>query len=340
LPALLVLIACGSPSGSTFFGGCPHGGCVPFSATNAGTGGLVAQGGNPQGGDGQGGSSGGDAGAAQGGAGAGGGLAGAGGSAAGAGSAGLGGGDSGASGASGTAGTAGASGDAAGGNAGSAGDAGSGGAGGSSSCLPQVGALSNTLIYDGSEGACTLALAPPRSGVWYAFDDGTTPEPSLVSPQAGGRGGGGTGCSIHDTGNGATNYGGGFSLVFNGTAAAPCVYDASVFTGIHLYLRGSTTATQTTNNMVRVNVVTTTTSDEFGTCTNACNDHYGVWCPVMSGNFTLCDVPFGNLSRRGFGSPADFSKAQILFLQILAVRAPGAQGGTNWNLTADDVTFY
>ncbi|HEY4158213.1 MAG TPA: hypothetical protein VGM29_08955 [Polyangiaceae bacterium] len=336
-----MLVACGSPSGSAFFGGCPHGGCVPFSATSAGTGGLVAQGGNSQGGDGQGGSSGGDAGGAQGGAGAGagagGGLAGAGGSAAGAGNAGFGGGGEG-GGDSGASGTAGASGDAAGGNAGSAGDAGSSGAGGLSSCLPQVGA--NSLIYDGSEGACTLGLAPPRTGVWYAFDDGTTPQPSLVSPQAGGRGSGGSGCSIHDTGNGATDYGGGFSLVFNGTATAPCVYDASVYTGIHLYLRGSTTATQTANNMVRVNVVTTTTSDEFGTCTNACNDHYGVWCAVMNGNFTLCDVPFGNLSRRGFGSPADFSKAQVLFLQILAVRAPGAQGGTNWNLSADDVTFY
>jgi hypothetical protein len=240
-----------------------------------------------------------------------------------------------------------AGGSASGGTESTLGGSSSAGSGGASNCMSQVGLSSALSIYGAGNGACSLSLAPPNVGTWFAFDDGThmPPPGSSVTAQAGGHGA--AGCYVQSAGPGATNWGGGFGFALNGTGDAPCVFDASVYNGIHLSLRGTTQYTEGANyaptpNLMRVNVVTTATSDTYGTCTGAsglCDDHYGVWCTVGP-NFALCDVPFGNLSQRGWGAVEPFDKSQLLQIQILAVRDPAGAGPTTWNVAAEDVTFY
>ncbi len=227
------------------------------------------------------------------------------------------------------------------------------GAGGASNCVTQVGVASALTIYGAGNGVCSLSLAAPNVGVWFAFDDGThmPPPGSSVTAQNGATMGRGptaaAGCYVQGAGPGATNWGGGLGFALNGTGDAPCVFDASAYSGIHLSLRGTTQYTEGANyaptaNLVRVNVVTTATSDTYGTCTGAsgeCDDHYGVWCTVGP-NFALCDVPFGNLSQRGWGAVEPFDKSQLLRIQILAVRDPAGAGPTTWNVAAENVAFY
>ena len=223
---------------------------------------------------------------------------------------------------------------------------GSAGSGGASSCSVRVGLPSDLTIYSGGDGACALGLSPPIAGTWFAFDDGShmPPPGSSVNAQMGGRGGG---CYVQGGGPGATNWGGGFGFALNGSGTAPCVFDASAYSGIHLYLRGNTVGTEGVNyaptaNIVRVNVVTTATSGMYGTCDPAqgqCDDHFGVWCPVGQA-WAQCNVPFGNLSQRGWGAVETFDKSQLLQVQILAVRDTAAAGPTTWNVGADDVAFY
>ena len=166
-----------------------------------------------------------------------------------------------------------------------------------------------------------------------------------VRSQKGGHGA--AGCFVHGSGAGATDWGGGIAFSLNGSREAPCPYDASAYRGVSIYLTGGALATQGPNyqsmpNTVRVNAVTTATSDAHGTCNAAlgkCNDHFGVWCTLGLG-WSRCDVPFENLSQRGWGAVEHFDKAQLLQIEILTVRDPDAPFATSWDISADDVAFY
>lgn len=236
-----------------------------------------------------------------------------------------------------------------GGGAGDSPSMGGAGAGASNHCVTQMGVATALTVYHQGSGdhGCSLELDPPRSGTWFTFDDGTgSPTPSSsVSAHPGNPSD--RGCSVVGTGKGTTNWGGGIGFVLNGNEASACPYDAAAYGGLALYLKGSTVATQGPNyqaneNIVRVDVVTTATSDIDGTCLPAdekCNDHFGAWC-LLSQDWTRCDVPFDNLSQRGWGAVKHFDKAQLLKIQITVVRDSAGSRPTDWDIAVDDVAFY
>jgi hypothetical protein len=324
---LLAAAACGSPD-TSLFSRCEGSRCGGSSAAGAGQGGLApVPGERAQSGAGQGAGAGTNAGSDSS-------LAGF-----------VGGGDS-AGGPSSFGGAGAAGGPSSLGGAGAAGGP-SPGRGVASGCVPQVGAVSTLFLYNGADSACSLNLAPPRTGSWFAFDDGTCVPPvgSKVSVQTGDHND--SACYVQGTGEGATDWGGGIGFALNGSGASPCEYDASAYSGVLIYVKGSAAATQGPNyqpaaSTLRVNVVTTATSDVYGTCTpvdGKCNDHFGVWCTLGSA-WARCDVPFGNLSQRGWGAVKHFDKAQLLQIQLVALRDPGASAATNWDISVDDVAFY
>ncbi|HEY4157497.1 MAG TPA: hypothetical protein VGM29_05345 [Polyangiaceae bacterium] len=256
------------------------------------------------------------------------------------------------SGGSGALGNGGAGGDAAGT---SGGDAGGGGAGlaGSGGTDASAGAGGATLpatcepasaapnVYDGmpSNGSCPSAIAAPRVGFWYSFNDGTgVQRPAPDEEHLGTLGGraGAADCAMHNTGTSFTTWGGGFGFDFGDAATGPCTYDASAFHGISLYLKGTTAGTQGIGlgafpNTVRVNLATTESnaSDQ---------DHYGAWCSV-SGSYTLCSLSFATVKQAGWGVPITFNPAHVVSLAVQASLAEGF-ASTSWDVWVDDVTFF
>ncbi len=215
-------------------------------------------------------------------------------------------------------------------------------------CAPSSVGASALSLYEGGGGSCSLSLDPPRSGGWFAFDDGTLAAPLTPSLSAEAGGHNGASCRIHASGHGATGWGAGIAFGFaEAGEAAPCIYDATPYRAIRLYLKGTTNATEGQSyaaaaNLVRVNVVTTATSDTYGTCSSTlgkCNDHFGVWCAVGT-DWVECDVPFDNLSQRGWGIRTSFDRAQLLNVQVVALRDPNASSPTSWDFAASDVAFY
>jgi len=228
--------------------------------------------------------------------------------------------------------------------------AGAGGRGASAGgCVTRAGVASALSIYgnDDAGGACSFNLAPPSTGTWFRTDDGTGRSPPSFSAETRNDGSNAHGCYVHSSQSGARDWGGGFGFALNGSGDAPCPYDATVYGGLVVLLKGSTRATQGRDyqpreNTVRVNVVTTETSDVFGSCAPAdgkCNDHYGVWCSLTN-DWARCEVPFDQLSQRGWGAVKKFIKADLLEIQIVAVRDPKASAKTSWDLAAANVAFY
>lgn len=250
------------------------------------------------------------------------------------------------------AGSTGSGGDGTGGSAGSTGSGGTGGTG-PTACVPVTGAPGDLLIYDGTPGAsgCDDRLNPPHTGHWFAFNDGTGQQtPAAGQVHAGvlnGRGGAND-CMIQTQGSNFSGWGGSLKLWLN-YGQGVCSFDASNYSGIRFYIRGSTNGTMgpgsvAADNTVRVNVPTRSTAsvDQGGACVpegGPCDDSYGTWCTVTP-DWTQCEVPFDNLSQSGWGMDASFLKSEILSLQIQASRYEAGGGTVSWDLYVDDVTFY
>jgi hypothetical protein len=255
-----------------------------------------------------------------------------------------------------------------GGGSSTAGHGGSGGTGVVSSdagagdipanCTTQIGTAKDALVYDGTPIGtfCSDQVNPPHIGSWFSVNDGTGRQtPPIGQPIAhlGGRSGS-TDCAVHTLGTGFTDWGGGIGLNLNLSKARGCAYDASIFKGIRLYMKGTATGTETyppmpAPNTVRVGVVTISTSDQAGgTCVPtkgpggqpiSCDDHYGAFCTLAT-TWSACEVAFANpaFTQEGWGVKKNFSPAEIQGLLIAPTRAQDATLG--WDFWVDDVSFY
>jgi hypothetical protein len=206
-------------------------------------------------------------------------------------------------------------------------------------------------LYDGTpeDGACTSSLNLPRIGYWYSFNDGTgtqTPANGAAHNGVLGGRGGSADCAMHNTGSGFTDWGGSFGFDFNPAQTGKCIYDASGYAGIRLYLKGATTGTvgsgsKAKDNSVRVNIGTpaTVATTEGGSCTGTkCNDHFGEWCTVTS-SYAVCNLDFATISQAGWGTAATFDRSKLLQFFVQAVKDKNATSD-NWDIWLDDVQFY
>jgi hypothetical protein len=256
------------------------------------------------------------------------------------------------------AGRAGSSGAGAGTGGAGAGGAGAGGASGSGgksglpeTCIVRVAEAGQPIIYSGvaTNNACSPFIDPPRSGVWRSFGDG-----SSAATAVGALGGRGTApdCSMHNQGANFTDWGAGMGFGLNMGQSAFCRYDASVFQGVRMYLKGSATGSTNSpagalaHNWVRVGLATvqTASADEGGSCVpgggKTCNDHWSKFCQLGT-DWTLCDLSLSGtgLAQWGFGAPVTFSKGYLLEIVFEVHRASSAPV-VDFDFAVDDISFY
>jgi len=115
------------------------------------------------------------------------------------------------------------------------------------------------------------------------------------------------GCAYHTTGSGYTNYGAGVGFTF----ASNAIFDASSYTGISVWLKGTTKGTRTAgysaaDNTVHVKFVTGSPDDAGVDPRNG--DDFGLYCPTTADDagtadcYVQCQIPFAMLQRDGFHS--------------------------------------
>jgi hypothetical protein len=189
------------------------------------------------------------------------------------------------------------------------------------------------MIDDLEDGDNAVLAVEGRDGFWYSYNDGTagatqSPSPSVdLAPEAIPGGRGTSTKAVHTTGSGFTDWGAGVGVGLNEDSSKPCVYDASVHTGIELWAKGDAT--------VRMNVATIATADktEGGSCSTSCDDHFGASLDLTS-TWTKYTIAFTDLQQAGWGTVASFDAAKLLGLSW---QVPG---GVDFDFWIDDVTFY
>lgn len=192
-------------------------------------------------------------------------------------------------------------------------------------------------VIDDFEDADNAVLkSEGRVGRWNAYNDGTgTQMPSAGSelvPE--GPGANSTQLALHTSGSGFTDWGAGLQVDLNNSgsgAAAREPFDASAYTGVTFYAKGS--------GQIRVEFVTqaTTEPSQGGTCAENCYDSHGSDPIALSAEWAPITLFFANLTQEGWGTPADFSPAQLLGLNFKALK--GDTADATFDLWIDEVSF-
>jgi hypothetical protein len=270
------------------------------------------------------------------------------------------------SGGSGGSGGAGGSG-ATGGGAGTGGSGGSGGSGGGTmdagpfcACPAVLSDAATGLIYQGgtpTAGSCPLSFTfdGVSTNSWFSYNDGTTGG-SLThvadvtgcnTPNS---------CALHATGSGFTGYGAGVGLTLNNNN----LFDASAFTGLSFYLRGTTMGTRgpgftISNNTVHVKLVSGDSDADASDPLNG--DDYGFYSVIEQEAGATCytsfQVPFSAFAVDAYdagGTPTTIQQAlqnlvkiQFEFSAYSVTSDSGALTDptpVGFDVEIDNVSFY
>lgn len=206
----------------------------------------------------------------------------------------------------------------------------------------------DTVVYSGgtpaSSGTCRSAIDSPYQGFWYAYNDGTTgathtPEKSASSAFPGevGGTGGAMDCAFHTTGKGFAEWGAGVGIELNRSGGSLCPVDVSIFTGISVQLKGTTTGTHgaeyaEADDTIRVKVVTTS---------NSGGDDLGFWCTLTTA-WSECKIPFAMLEQEGHGTAITFDPTKVTKIEFQAAKFGDATDPTtvSFDFWIDDIEFY
>lgn len=209
-----------------------------------------------------------------------------------------------------------------------------------------VGAAADTVLYDGVvNDMCATGIAAPRTGYWFGYGDSTAGATRTQAPKPNGRDGADD-CAMHTTGSGFANYGAGVGFDLNYANETTCPYDASSYTGIRAYLKGTTSGTRAasyapTPNSVRMKIVTS--DDKVCPETDRSGgDDFGGWCTINETDWTVCEVPFDTATREGFNmtymatalDPTKLIKVQFEFAK------EEMSGPVEFDVWIDDIEFY
>jgi hypothetical protein len=220
----------------------------------------------------------------------------------------------------------------------------------SGSCAPVVGSAMNQVVYDGgmmtAGSPCSNANRPPLSGYFYATADATCTASLLPMKNSQGAypgeapgHAGGMDCAFHASAMACADYGAAVGTSLNQAGGQDCPYDASAFTGVTVFLKGSTSGTHGLDyaaapNTVRLKVKTNQATG---------NDDFGGWCPVTTA-WAECKVPFASMAQEGFGTvvAGGVNKANILKIEIQASKQGESMmtPSASMDIWVDDLGFY
>ncbi len=180
-----------------------------------------------------------------------------------------------------------------------------------------------SVIDDLEDGDVAILNREGRQGSWFAFDDGSAGTRTNVELRPAGRSGSTKAACI--SGSGFTGWGGGIGLSLLGDGAARRLYDASAYTGISFWARGSATRFRA--------MVVDKYSDPSGALCTACYDHFqSAFTP--SATWTHYTFTWKELTQLGFGDMQPNVCAQGIF----ALQFQWGSGD-DFELCLDDVSF-
>jgi hypothetical protein len=208
-----------------------------------------------------------------------------------------------------------------------------------------------TIYLGGApSGSCPTSFSYDGvTNYWFSYDDGTL-EGGTWSHKTDIGGCDVTDhCAYHAQGGGFTGYGAGVGLTLNNNAP----FDASMFGGMQLYLRGVTQGTRgpgfsAQDNVLHVKFVTGATTD--ASFDPRLGDDFGAYCPLADAEASTCYEPctlqFSGLTRDGFrgadsGAPDPstdmFDPANLVKLQFEFSSFSEPDGGPGPTPVAFDV---
>ncbi len=204
---------------------------------------------------------------------------------------------------------------------------------GGADCVGTVTVAAADLIDDMEEGSGSIIKQGGRSGSWFTYNDGT--DGGVQTPMAGGPclpvaipgGRCGSEHAMNTFGSGFTNYGIGIGFDLNHPSGVRMPYDVSAHTGIAFWARGPQTV------QVQILEQGTTPTDQGGTCTATCSDHYFIGVPVPAG-WQQIPVPFASLKQTGWGTVVAWDPKTVLAEQLAVYPAP------TFDFWIDDIGFY
>lgn len=194
--------------------------------------------------------------------------------------------------------------------------------------------LDNPVAFSGGEAFpdCGLGLDAPYRGAWVAVSDGTR-EATIVGGYPGH--GDGLDCAVHMQGRDLSDWGGGAVVAFDESETGTLTLDASGYTGIRLWLKGSTSGSYAEGykpgpNWLRVQVKTGTDVGQ---------EDWGMFCSVRPIDWTLCEIPFADVAWEQGDAPYLFDASELRGLGLI-VAAAGGIARVTFDVWIDDVSFY
>jgi len=186
-----------------------------------------------------------------------------------------------------------------------------------------------TLAEDGSPGGDNaIPEVDGRLGYWYTYNDatpGATQEPvGDFVPTADGYN---SSYSAMTSGADFAEWGAGVGVNFNTVGDIGCPYDASVYMGISLCVKGTGSAS------VRITTAATTPVAEGGQCTgDGCYDHFATSI-ALTADWACHEIRWADLSQGGWGTTATFDPATLIAFQVQFSQ------NTTFEIYIDDLTF-
>lgn len=209
----------------------------------------------------------------------------------------------------------------------------------------------NPILYAGAPtgtgASCSTSIVMPRNASWFHYDDMTGDGGISVLAKAEIGGCGGTSvCAYHARTSGSggfTNYGAGVGFdLFDDAMSAATNYDASAYTGIQYWAKGTIAGTRgpgfvSAPQTIHLKLVTAT--DRRG-------DDYGAYCPMIDPQtWTKCTLDFSAAKRDGFspvpavgGDTLDLNQLRKVQFEFSRLNDPTAT--VSFDVWIDEVAFY
>lgn len=193
--------------------------------------------------------------------------------------------------------------------------------------LPQATLSGDTggppIVVDDLEHGDTQMLARDgRQGAWFAFDDGSAGTRSEPSVTPGGAEGSASAICID--GECFTTWGGGIALDLNGPTSPRALYDASSYTGISFWARGSATFRAMAVDRY---------SDPAQSLCSGCYDHFQTpFTPTDT--WQRYSFSWQQLKQQGFGD----MQPNVCASELLALQFQWP-ANARFELCLDDVAF-
>jgi hypothetical protein len=141
---------------------------------------------------------------------------------------------------------------------------------------------------------------------------------------------------MHTSGTELSEWGGGTGFSLHQFEGMACPYDASAYSGIELWIKGTAHGTYTTNyvaqeNTLRIQVKSGERTD---------GDDYGFFCEINPRSWTRCSVLFSELETEGWQEmPPAFDPSWLRGIGIIA-HVHEAGPAVDYDFWVDDVSFF